>query len=175
MINLTKFKTSDEVEQISASIADIFDKELSGLGTLLEPCHVVFSELADNVLTHSGSSGYVLAQRFEYDKGKRPVIDITVGDCGIGLRRSLLKNRSLRRRLGDDWAVRLAMQDGISGTNEVHRGYGLGHVGVELAAPGRTLVIRSGDEIAYRSRGRTSTLRECGESIGTLVHAVIPY
>lgn len=172
MVKLTKFESGNDVERIAGEIADIFDSELSGLGTLLQPCHVVFSELADNSLTHSGAPGYVLVQRFEYDSG--PVIDITVGDGGIGIRRALGKNRRLRARLVKDWAVRLAMKDGITGTSDAYRGYGLGHVGAELTAPGREYVIRSDDEIGYFKEGRTTTVKECRPSKGTLVHAVIP-
>ena len=153
-------------------MADVFLSE--GLGSLLKPCHVVFSELAENVVAHSGSHGFVLAQRYEYKEG--PVIDIAVGDCGIGVRRALWKNPALRRKLTDDReALVLAMTDGVTGiARDRYRGYGLGHVSAELTAPGRWLVLRSGNASAYWREGQRTRVSSCGDSVGTLVHAVIP-
>lgn len=174
MIKLTKFSLTGEIDRIAEQMADVFDRDLPGLGALLKPCHVVFSELADNVVTHSSSSGYVLAQRFEYEEG--PVIDITVGDCGVGIRRALSRNPELKPRLTDDReALALAMTDGVSSIyGDPYRGYGLGHVGAELSQRGRWLVVRSGNAIGHWKEGKRIEVSQCGASIGTLVHTVIP-
>jgi hypothetical protein len=136
MVRLTRFNTTEEVDRIAEEMSEVFVSE--GLAGLLKPCHVVFSELAENVVAHSRASGYVLAQRYEYGPG--PVIDIAVGDSGVGLRRALWGNLALRSRLvSDKEALRLAMTDGISGIDDPYRGYGLGHVSAELNGHG-TLV-----------------------------------
>ncbi len=172
MVRLTKFSTTDDVERIAEEMANVFVME--GLGSLLKPSHVVFSELAENVVAHSGSPGFILAQRYEYAEG--PVIDIAVGDSGMGVRQALSGNPKLRPKLTDDrQALVLAMTDGVTGVAaDRYRGYGLGHVSAELVASGRWLVVRSGRATGYWREGRRISVSACGESFGTLVHAVIP-
>ena len=171
MITLRRFRTADDVEQIAQEMTETFvDADVS---SLLSPCHVIFSELADNVITHSLSTGFVLAQRYEYAEG--PVIDIAVGDCGVGIRAALWKNRQLRPNITDDKsALVMAMEDGVSGIADPHRGYGLGHVTRELTARDRRLTIRSQGASGYWEEGRRTEVYACGGSVGTLVHAFIP-
>ena len=173
MIKLTKLASTADVERVAGEMIDIFQTDMTGYASLLQPCHLVFSELADNSLAHSGSHAYVLAQKFEYPHGT--MIDITVGDGGVGVSRSLAENPAYRSRLSsNEWALSLALQDGVSVTGDPSRGFGLGHVKGELAAPGRSLIMRSSGELAYRTQGRAPIFRECGASVGTLVHSQIP-
>lgn len=173
MIKVTGFSSSDDIERIASQMEQVFDTDSILPSTLRFACYQVFSELADNVLHHADTGGYVLAQRFEYKEG--PVIDITVGDGGIGMKQALWRNARLRPQLRDDRAaVRLALIDGVTGTSDPHRGFGLGHVNEELSVAGRKLVLRSGGAVGSWKEGRRTQLYECGASIGTLVHAVIP-
>ena len=88
VIPITRFRTADEIETIANAMQSKFRTELVGLTTLLQPCHVVFSELAENVIHHANSDGgFVLAQQYNYAKG--PVLEVAVGDCGIGISASL--------------------------------------------------------------------------------------
>jgi len=174
MVKLSRFSTADDVDRLSEQMADVFSSD-SLLPTTLGPaCHSVFSELADNVLIHADAGGYVLAQRFEYQVG--PIIDITIGDLGIGVRKSLWRNAALRASLADDSsALRMAMTDGVTSiVGDRYRGYGLGQVRAELSALGRRLVVRSGTAVGTWKEGRAISIYECGVSKGTLVHAMVP-
>ena len=173
VIRLTSFAGSEEVETISQQMQDVFTNDSILPVSLSAPCYQVFAELADNVVNHAKSSGYVLAQRYEYKEG--PVIDIAIGDCGIGVRRSLFQNRMLRPKLTDDSAaLRLAMKDGVTRVPDEYRGYGLGYVRSELSSPGRKLVVRSGTAIAVWHEGRPVRVYDCKAFVGTLAHAIIP-
>ena len=89
IIPARRFSSSAQVEQIANEMAEIFQTELVGLSFLLQPCHIVFSELADNVLHHSeADGGFVSAARIRHrDRSGRPVemVEIAVGDTGIGI------------------------------------------------------------------------------------------
>lgn len=173
MIRLTRFSTSDEIERISTQMEGVFDADSVLPGTLRYACYYVFSELADNVVNHSESCGYVLGQRFEYQEG--PVIDMAVGDCGTGVMKALWRNPDLRPQLRDDRAaLQLAMKDGVTSIPDLYRGYGLGYVNRELSTAGRRLVIRSGKAVGSWKEGKRIQLYQCGDSVGTLAHAVIP-
>ncbi len=132
LIPVRSFTTYAEVEEIAAQVEEVFQQSPDGLAPLLHTCHTVVAELAGNVVAHSETKmGWVLAQR--YGTNESGVIEIAVGDSGIGIRRSLAKNKEYRSAVVDDGgALRIAFGDGVSGVNDPHRGYGLGHIRAEL-------------------------------------------
>src|SRR4030042_1581111 len=70
VIPITRFSDANDIEIIANQMQEIFHTELMGLSTLLQPCHVVYSELAINAVEHANSNGgFVLAQQFEYHDG----------------------------------------------------------------------------------------------------------
>ena len=175
LIPLQRFSTAMEVERIAQLMEHTFHTELLGFSTLLQPCHVIFSELADNVLHHAGSNGgFVLAQQYNYRGG--PILEIAVGDCGIGVLASLSRKQSLTRQLGSDKdAIALALEDGISCIEDSHRGYGLGHVRHEVArVDDRILTIRSGSGYIINRGSGYKFAEVCKPTPGTIVHTVIP-
>ena len=157
LVPVRDFRTSEEVEEIAAQVEDVFQASPDGLAPLLGACHLVVAELAGNVVAHSGGTrGWVLAQR--YDAGGSPVIEIAVGDSGIGIRRSLARNAK-HRRLGDRDALRIAIVDGASRLADPHRGYGLGHIRREIGGGRqRRLFMASGfGRLFIYSDGRVRT------------------
>ncbi|MFQ6019927.1 MAG: hypothetical protein ACE5KW_04145 [Dehalococcoidia bacterium] len=180
MIPVSRFSQADHVEGIANRMAEVFHTELIGLGTLLQQCHVVFSELADNVLHHSRSgTGYVLAQQYRYPRkggGYQNMIEVAVGDAGIGMYNALAQNPEVASQLrSDEEAIVLALKDGVTGLSASNRGYGLGYVQQE---------VRRGKERVLGIRSRTGWVKlyssgrlrrgTCELFSGTLAHVVIP-
>lgn len=181
MIPVRRFRSSAEVEAIANRMAEVFTAELIGLGTLLQPAHTIFAELADNVLHHSGTDGggVVVAQEYRLAPGRlarsRRVIEIAVGDAGRGIRAALSTKPELAARLSNDRdAILMALEDGVSSLPDETRGYGLGYVaGVVTEAKRRELTLRSGGGwVTVRSGGHTQS-GKCEPLPGTIAHAVI--
>jgi len=175
VIPVTRFKTATDIENIAIKMSEIFQTDLMGLSTLLQPCHVIFSELADNVIHHADSGGgYILAQQYSYCSG--PMIDIAVGDAGIGIPSSLRNNPKITGLFTDDKsAIILALQDQVTRFDDPYRGFGLGHITAELGSiTKRSLTIRSGTGYAI-VKGSGYTFTGVNKWLpGTIAHAVIP-
>ena len=175
LIPVRGFSSYGEVEEIAARVEEAFQASMAGLVSLLPTCHTVVAELAGNVVAHSGTGrGWVLAQR--YIGGDSPVVEIAVGDGGIGIRRSLAKNKGRERgALSDRDALRTAIDDGVSRFTDPHRGYGLGHIRAEVRrGRQRKLFMASGvGRLHMYSDGRVRTLP--GPHIpGVLAEARVP-
>ncbi len=173
LVSLTCFRTAAEVEQLAAQIEVAFldFDELRPLGTLVQPCHTVFSELADNVLIHAKSrhGGYVAAQHYMYKD--KTLIEIAIADCGVGFRQAL---SSVHQVKSDAAAIRLALRDRITSLSDPYRGMGLGHVRRGLQAPGRHLILRSHEGwIQINDKGNI-TSGKCACIRGTVAQATIP-
>ena len=101
---------------------------------LVQPLYTALSEIAENVLEHSGRThGYLALQRFPRSND----VALAVGDSGIGLRRRLAS----RFPIPDDrtavvWAARMH----VSSVDRPGRGRGIGRV-VELTGRHRGQVI----------------------------------
>lgn len=175
LIPVRGFGSYGEVEDIAARVEEVFQASLAGLASLLPTCHTVVAELAGNVVAHSGTGrGWVLAQR--YIGGDSPVVEIAVGDGGIGIRRSLAKNKErYRGALRDQDALRRAIYDGVSRFADPHRGYGLGHIRAEVRkGRQRRLFLASGvGRLHIYSDGKVRT--GAGAHIpGVLAEARVP-
>jgi len=175
VIPITRFNNANDVEDIANRMQSTFRTKLVGLASLLQPCHVVFSELADNVLHHAESNGgFVLAQQYNYVRG--PMLEIAVGDCGIGILASLSKKPAIAKQVKtEQGAIQLAMQDGITCFDNPYRGYGLGHVEWEVKhIAKRSLTVRSGTGYIIIRGGRHMFSDSCSLLRGTIVHTVMP-
>ena len=175
LIPVRGFSSHEEVEEIAARVEEVFQASLAGLASLLLTCHTVVAELAGNVVAHSGTGrGWVLAQR--YIDGGSPIVEIAVGDGGIGIRRSLAKNKGHHRgTLSDQDALRRAIYDGVSRFADPHRGYGLGHIRAEVKrGRQRRLFLASGvGRLLIYSDGKVRTAP--GPHIpGVLAEARVP-
>jgi hypothetical protein len=175
VIPITKFHNSQDIDDIAIAMQNIFHTELSGLTTLLQPCAVTFVELAINAVEHANSNGgFVLAQRYDYHDGAK--LEVAVGDCGIGILKSLNQNKKIRGQFNSArQAITSVLQGGLSRLNDRYRGYGLHNMKDELIrAPDRSLTLRSGNGYAIIRTGRRPYSAKCAYFPGTLGHAVIP-
>ncbi|MFH0941586.1 MAG: hypothetical protein V1823_00955 [Chloroflexota bacterium] len=175
VIPITRFRTSQDIENIGNAMQETFRTEFAGLTTLLQPCHIVFSELANNAVEHAFShGGFVLAQQYDYSGGSR--LEIGVGDCGIGIRNSLKQNCHIQGQfVTDSDAIKLVLNGGFSRIDDPHRGYGINHVREELThIDDRSLTLRSGKGYAILTGGGRTFSSECELFPGTLAYAVIP-
>ncbi len=175
VIPITRFRTAEDVEQIAIDMQSTFRTELMGLATLLQPCHVIFSELADNILHHANSGGgFVLAQQYNYTR--QPMLEIAIGDCGIGITQSLRQNTQYSSQINsDEDALLLALQDGVTRFDDRYRGFGLGHVENEIRnIEDRSLTMRSGTGYVIIHGGGYTFHDSCKFYPGTLAHVAIP-
>ncbi len=175
VIPITRFLDSDDVEQVANLMQQKFHTELLGLSTLLQPCHIVFSELADNVLHHARSNGgFILAQQYNYRRG--PMLEIAIGDCGVGIPASLQQKHDISQQFTNDReAILLALKDGISSLPDPSRGFGLGYVEGEVkSVADRILTVRSGKGYAIIRGGGYVFCGDCKFWPGALFHVVIP-
>jgi hypothetical protein len=175
VIPIKRFCNWEEIDDIAVAMQNTFHTKLRGLATLLQPCDVVFSELAINVVEHANSNGgFVLAQQYDYRDGSK--LEIAVGDCGIGILGSLNQNKKIRGQFNSDrQAITRVLQGGFSRHNNRYRGYGLHNMKEELiGAPDRSLTLRSGTGYAIIHAGRRPYSSQCAYFPGTLGHAVIP-
>lgn len=175
VIPITRFHNSGEIENIANEMQTTFHENFTGLASLLQPCHVVFSELANNAVEHANSNGgFILAQQYDYEDGSK--LEIAVGDCGIGIPGSLKQNARIRGKFGTDQeAIMLVLDGGLSRINDPYRGYGLSHVKEELIyAPDRSLTLRSGTGYAILRAGGRPYSASCDYFPGTLAYSVIP-
>lgn len=175
VIPITRFHDPQDVENIANAMQNTFHQKFADLTSLLQPCHVVFSELAINAVEHAGSDGgFVLAQQYDYTSGSK--LEIAVGDCGIGIPRSLGRTKKSSGTFYTDRETIMRVLDGgLSRISDPYRGYGLSHVKEELTyAPDRSLTLRSGTGYAILQAGGRPYSADCDYFPGTLAHAIIP-
>jgi len=180
IIPVTRFTTSDEVELIANSMAQKFQTEQVGPSFLLQPCHVVFSELADNVLHHSETKrGLVAASSGTYlrrDGTVQRIVEIAIGDAGIGIARAIMKNPH-HQPSDDVAAIVLALKEGVSGVEDRYRGFGLWYLTQEVVrrARARVFALRSGRAYVRLRGDGTVKSKAYAQFPGTLAHVIIPY
>lgn len=175
VVPLTRFDTETEVEELANAALDSL--AASGLGsTELHPVvSEVFAELALNAVQHAESSvgAYGLIQFYEFAQGRRFVC--SVGDGGIGIRRSLEKNPELADRFYYDWdAIELAIRERVSGLPDKSRGIGLFGVSEDMRKPNRQLILHSGQGMLTISERVETRARRVRLFPGTLAFASIP-
>ena len=144
LLDLTILHSHDAISVMLRQIGEILQNvsyTVLGRGHVLE----VLSELSSNVLLHAQTEfgGVAAMQTYRNRKGTRYVV-ISIGDAGIGVRRSLAANQALSERLGSDaQALGVAVQLGASRFATGGHGGGLPRV-LEIAR-------RYGGRVAFRS------------------------
>lgn len=144
IIPVMSFSTRQEVDNIAQIIEDAWHDQMH-VGNLLEPCYTITVELAINVVEHSETThGWVLAQKYEYPDEN--IIEIAVGDSGIGVRRSLRSNPKYASIISDDvTAIKMAVSERVTRyRRDPLRGCGLSQICSMVGFPDRRLTIRSG-------------------------------
>ena len=102
---------------------------------------VALSEVCQNIIEHSETTGYVGIQKYRYQSMNKNVVKIAVMDVGIGFRRSLSGRFKLT---GDLDAIDQALLHGASRHEDEGRGHGLAAVRRFVDQWQGTLSIRSG-------------------------------
>ena len=111
-----------------------------------------FTEVAQNILDHSGDRGLAAAQVYRTKKGV-PFAVIAVGDLGMGIRASL-SQRYPKKFLNDEIAIRRAFDPAMSRFE--NRGWGLTQVRSITEKYNGTLWARSGQGLVKFHRQFTS-------------------
>lgn len=172
ILPVASFYNDEEVEEIARQIEMTMHDQ--GFTNIMWPCYTIITELAANVVQHSeGSRGWVLAQRYEYESGQ--IIEVSVGDSGVGIRRSLRKNPELTDLIiNDRIALKQAVSERVSRYSDPLRGYGLYHVCSEVKATDRKLSIRSGSGCLVVYGDGHQVVYERPPIVGVLTEARIP-
>ena len=174
ILALTKFDSRHEVEEAANNASEVLARTGRVAANLIPVVGESFIELANNAVEHAdsriGSFDLIHLNGFP----SKPAIVCAVADGGIGIRQSLRQNRQFTERLPFDWvAADLAREEGVTGTGDNVRGFGLFGVAEDTLQTGRTLLIQSGRGIFHM----TKDLRRAGKSRlfpGTIVVASIP-
>ncbi len=175
VLPLTGFTKQSEVDDLANQALDALSASGLGAPNLHPLVSEVFAELALNAVDHSespvGSFGFV--QFYRFAEGQRFVCG--VADGGIGIRRSLERNPSLREQVPYDWtAIELALRERVSGTGDATRGIGLYGVAEDMRLPRRQLIVHSGQGSLDMNEDLERHAQRSALFPGTLVYASIP-
>ncbi|WP_152993994.1 hypothetical protein [Dehalococcoides mccartyi] len=176
VIPVKRFNSIQDIETIGNDMQMIFHSKLPELSSLFGSCHIIFSELADNIISHAQSSGgFVLAQQYNYRTG--PLVEIAICDCGIGIPNSLKKNPKYAQIIDNDTsAIKLALKEGVSSIQDDLRGYGLHEVKNLMSVGNKILSIRSSSGYGV-VKGIVEDYNEfgyCKYLPGCLAHVIMP-
>lgn len=176
LLEVTNFRTHDVITTMLHQTGEI----LQNLGyTVTARGHVleVLSELCSNVLLHANTlfGGVAAMQTYRNRAGVRYVV-LSMGDAGIGVRKSLAHNPSLSGRLESDaQALGVAVQAGASRFGTGGHGGGLTRV-LEIAKRyGGQIAFRSGEgALAYSGVKNERRAFEAAFSQGTQLRISLP-
>ncbi len=144
LLDITIMRSHDAISVMLRKTGDILENlgfAITSRGHVLE----VLSELCSNVLLHAQTEfgGVAAMQTYKGKTGERYLV-MSIGDAGIGVRRSLAANMALADRLeGDAQALGVAVQPGASRFASGGHGGGLPRV-LEIAR-------RYSGRVAFRS------------------------
>jgi len=102
---------------------------------------VALSEVCQNIIEHSETTGYVGIQKYRFQSMNKNVVKIAVMDVGVGFRRSLSHRFKLK---GDLEAIGKALLHGASRYEDEGRGHGLAALRGFVGQWQGRLSIRSG-------------------------------
>ena len=151
---LLEIKRIEDADDIHAIVDKVMERAQTILATHLnydrrtiDGFVVALSEVCQNIIEHSESSGFVGIQKYFFEKRlKKNVVKIAVMDTGIGFRESL-KNR-FYDKYGKKWTDLLALEKalihGASRHEDIGRGHGLAAVKRFVEKWNGRLSIRSG-------------------------------
>ncbi|HEX8832762.1 MAG TPA: ATP-binding protein [Abditibacteriaceae bacterium] len=144
LLDITIMRSHDAISVMLRKTGEILQNlgfAITARGHVLE----VLSELCSNVLLHAQTEfgGVAAIQTYRGRSGERYLV-MSIGDAGIGVRRSLAANMALAERLHSDaQAIGVAVQPGASRFASGGHGGGLPRV-LEIAR-------RYGGRVAFRS------------------------
>jgi len=145
ILPITRFETTQDASKLTNTAFERLQAAHVGSANLTSVVTELFSELALNAAQHSESEvgAFGCVQFFDFESGPRFIC--AVADGGIGVRKSLCRNESLRSRVSYDWdALELAIRERVSGTGDPNRGIGLHGVSDDVRRPKSSLLLHSG-------------------------------
>lgn len=169
LLELCRFGADfDAADRLAAHVFRIFNDDQPALAREL---YNSVSEIANNVVEHSGASGgFVALQQFRGSL-PRPQVSFAIADSGAGLAATLRRTHTVR---DDAHALTLAVQRHVTSTGVWGRGAGLYALSHRTRYGGR-LQLMSGSYAATFRRGRAMpTLSAQPDSFaGTAIHVRI--
>ncbi len=145
LLEITPIEKSDDIHFIVGRVRDraqaILARHLHYDDRAINGFIVALSEVCQNIIEHSETTGYVGIQKYHYPKLKKNVVKIAVMDVGIGFRKSLSGRFRLR---GDLEAIDKALLHGASRYEDEGRGHGLAAVRRFVNQWNGKLSLRSG-------------------------------
>lgn len=145
LLEITRIEKSDDIHFIVAKVkarADIILKRhLHYDERAINGFIVALAEVCQNIIEHSGSTGFVGIQKYHFQNMGKNVVKIAVSDTGIGFRKSLSERFSVKDDLE---AIEKALIHGASRYTDEGRGHGLAAVRRFVTEWNGKLSIRSG-------------------------------
>lgn len=127
-------KVKDRAHAILASHLHYDERAINGF-------IVALSEVCQNIIEHSETTGFVAIQKYHFQKIKKNIVRIAVMDSGIGFRESLSERFEIKSDLK---ALEKALLHGASRYMEEGRGHGLASVRRFVDQWNGKISIRSG-------------------------------
>jgi hypothetical protein len=118
-------RNADDVEDASAAAIEMLGQQIPALAVWSDPVYMAVSELCSNALQHGRDAlgAYVAADRIEDD---RRSFRLAIADLGIGIPEHI---RARHPEWQDDAAaIARALERGVTGTGDPHRGNGFAEV-----------------------------------------------
>ena len=121
VVPLARIRDHAHIEEIATDALELLEYRLTDVARLGRACHMALSELCGNAVDHGRNplGTFVLGQRFA---DRRRVV-VAIADLGVGI------PEHLRQRYpewdDDAFAIGQALEYGITGTGNPHRGNGL--------------------------------------------------
>ena len=158
-------------DEVGTAVADILRE--NAVKVEVDLIAEVVIELVDNFSRHSGEQLAACAMQFYRRRGK---LHFAVGDCGVGIRRSLARNprhANMSNAPHHEAAVK-ALEDGVTGS--IEGGTGFGTIREDVLELGGEMSLCTGDgwvRVGTRHEGvQSGTMRY--DLPGVQVEVVIP-
>lgn len=145
LLEITRIEKSDDIHFIVGRVKEraqrILERHLHYTERAINNFIVSLSEVCQNIIEHSETTGFVGIQKYFYKKLNKNVVKIAVMDLGIGFKKSLEERIPLKDDLD---AIEKALLHGISRHADIGRGHGLRAVRRFVKEWNGKISIRSG-------------------------------
>ena len=145
LLEITQISKSDDIHFIAGRVRKRAHKILTAHlhydDRAIDGFIVALSEVCQNIIEHSGNTGYVGIQKYHFKKISRNVVKIAVMDLGIGFQRSISERIPVNNDID---AIEKALLQGVSRYEDIGRGHGLAAVRRFVKQWSGKLSIRSG-------------------------------
>ncbi len=145
LLEITPIERSNDIHYIVGKVREraqaILARHLHYDDRAINGFIVALSEVCQNIIEHSETTGYVGIQKYRYQSMNKNIVKIAVMDVGVGFRKSLSHRFKLK---GDLDAIDHALLHGASRHEDEGRGHGLAAVRRFVEQWQGKLSIRSG-------------------------------